>query len=119
MKTFKIFNNTVSFDEDLVIYKNIMDKAINYRTEFLIRYLGIELVELKSYSDFFVFQEYMYNYFIEEVSKLTKSILQIYIDYKIYDMTSDLVQQRNITKINNELKIFNEMNYFAKNLNDG
>lgn len=118
MKTFKIFNNTVSFDEDLAIYKNIMDKAINYRTEFLIRYLGIELVELKSYSDFFVFQEYMYNYFIEEVSKLTKSILQIYIDYKIYDMTSDLVQQRNITKINNELKIFNEMNYFAKNLND-
>ena len=118
MKNFKIFNNVVSFDEDLVNYKNIMDKAIDYRTDFLIRYLGIELVELKSYYDFFVFQEYMYNYFIEEVSNLTKSILQIYVDYKIYDMTSELVQQRNISKINTELKIFNEMNYFAKNLND-
>jgi len=29
MKTFKIFNNIISFDEDLVNYKNIMDKAID------------------------------------------------------------------------------------------
>lgn len=118
MKTFKILNHTLDFDEDLVHYKNIMDKAIDHKTKFLIRYLEIELDELKSYSDFFVFQKYMYNYFIEEVSNLTKSILQIYVDYKIYDMTSELVQQRNISTIETGLKIFNEMNYFAKNLNN-
>ena len=118
MKTFKILNHTLSFDEDLANYKYIMNKGVDYRTLFLIRYLGIELLELKTYSDFFVFQEYMYNYFIEEVSTLTKSILQIYVDYKIYDMTYELIQQRNTSKINTELKIFNEMNYFAKNLND-
>lgn len=116
MKTFKILNHTISFDEDLANYKDIMNKAIDYRTNFLIRYLGLELIELKSYSDFFVFQEYMYNYFIEEVSNLTKSILQIYVDYKIYDMTSELIQQRNSDKITSAQKVFNTMNYFAKNL---
>lgn len=118
MKTFKILNHTVSFDEDLANYKDIMNKAIDYRTEFLIRYLGLELIELKSYSDFFLFQESMYDYFIEEVSSLTKSILQIYVDYKIYDMTSELILQRNSNKIASAQEIFNTMNYFVKNLYD-
>lgn len=118
MKTFKIFNNTISFNEDLIIYKNIMDKAVDYGTSFLIRYLGLDIEEFKSYTDFTLYQANMYKYFNEEVSNLSESILQVYVDYKIYDMTSELIQQRNISKINTERKIFNEMNYFAKNLND-
>mgnify|MGYP000073278420 CR=1 FL=1 len=118
MKTFKILNHTISFDEDLAIYKDIMNKAIDYRTNFLIRYLSLELLELKSYSDFFTFQEHMYNYFAEEVSNLTKSILKIYVDYKIYDMTSELILQRNSNKISVAQKVFNTMNYFSKNLYD-
>lgn len=118
MKTFKILNRTVSFDDGLSAYKYIMNKGIDYRTEFLIRYLSLETEEFQTYSDFFMFQNTMYNYFQNEVSQLIDSILQVYVDYKIYDMTSELVQQRNISKINAERKIFNEMNYFAKNLND-
>lgn len=106
MKTFKILNNTVSFDEDLGNYKNIMNAGVDYRTDFLIRYLGVQFDELKSYTDFSLFKDNIYKYFIEEVSKLTQSILQIYVDYKIYDMTSELIKQRNIDKIIAEQKIF-------------
>ena len=56
MKTFKILNHTLSFDEDLANYKYIMNKGVDYRTLFLIRYLGVELLELKSYSDFLYFK---------------------------------------------------------------
>ena len=41
MKTFKILNRTVSFDDGLSAYKYIMNKGIDYRTEFLIRYLSL------------------------------------------------------------------------------
>ena len=118
MKTFKILNNTLSFDEDLANYKDIMNKGVDYRTLFLIRYLGLNIEEFTSYSDFFNYTNTMYTYFTNEVSQLIESILQIYVDYKIYDMTSELIRQRNISKINKEQKVFNTMNYFAKNLHD-
>lgn len=118
MKTFKILNNTVSFDEDLSIFKNIMNKGVDYRTEFLIRYLGLDLEELKSYSDFSLYYANMRKYFEEEVSMLTASILQIYVDYKIYDMTSELIKQRNLDKIIAEQKIFVAMGAAAQEIDE-
>ena len=78
MKTFKIFNNTISFDEGIIDYIQIMKEAQSYKLNFNNRYIVRPKKSITSVEDFALYVQELYNNgFSLEFMKLSASIMKI------------------------------------------
>lgn len=96
MKTFKILNHTVSFDDGLNDYIQIMQYAQSYKLTFHERYISKPQNPMTSLEDFVLYVQELYNNgFAREYMKLSEEIVNLYIKYGIYDMSKEIVEIKN------------------------
>lgn len=118
MRNFKILNNIVSFDDEIGIYRIILQKAIDYRTDFLFRYIETNKFQVNSTSEYTSYLIKMRSYFEEEINSIANSIKKIYVDYKVYNITVQQIKEQNLSNIVEAEKVFQEMTLTAQNMED-
>ena len=118
MRNFKILNNIVSFDDEIGIYRIILQKAIDYRTDFLFRYIETNNFQVNSTSEYTSYLIKMRSYFEEEINSIANSIKKIYVDYKVYNITVQQIKEQNLSNIVEAEKVFQEMTLTAQNMED-
>jgi len=116
MRTFKILNNTVSFDDELIEYIEIVQIGQSYKVNFNDRYMAKPKENITKIGDFALYIQELYNSFEEEYIKLAEELVNLYIKYGIYDMSKELIIAKNtlplskhverMTPITNEISIF-------------
>ena len=106
MRNFKILNNIVSFDDEIGIYRIILQKAIDYRTDFLFRYIETNKFQVNSTSEYTSYLIKMRSYFEEEINSIANSIKKIYVDYKVYNITVQQIKEQNLSNIVEAEKVF-------------
>lgn len=124
MKTFKIFNHTISFDDGLVDYIEIMQEAHLYKCKFHERYMPKSQKKVASTEEFALYvQELFENGFSEEFIKASEEIVNLYIKYGIYDMSKELVQTKNLHSLSVHVEkmkpIMKEIEVFASQVKQG
>lgn len=124
MKTFKILNRTISFDEGFIDYLEIMQEGQNYKLNFDNRYWAKPQKNITTLEDFGLYTQELYNNgFAEEYMKVSEEIVKLYIKYGIYDMSKDMVQAKNLSSLNAHLQkmkpIIDEIAVFASQVRQG
>ena len=124
MKTFKILNHTISFDEGLKDYIQIMQYAQSYKNNFNERYMAKPQKNITSTEDFALYVQELYNNgFAEEYMRLSEEIVNVYIKYGIYDMSKEMIQAKNTRSLSAHLEklnpIIEEIETFASQVRQG
>lgn len=124
MKTFKILNNTLSFDEGIIDYLEIMQESQNYKFNFDNRYWAKPQKSMTTLEDFGLYIQELYNNgFAEEYMKLSEEIVKLYIKYGIYDMAKEMIQAKNARSLSAHLEkldpIFEEVTIFISQVQQG
>lgn len=124
MKTFKIFNNTISFDEGIIDYIQIMKEAQSYKLNFNNRYIVRPKKSITSVEDFALYVQELYNNgFSLEFMKLSEELVNIYVKYGIYDMSKEMIQAKNTRVLTAHLEklnpILDEITTFVSQVNQG
>lgn len=124
MKTFKILNKTVSFDDGIIDYIDIMQNANSYKLNFNDRYMSTPQKNINSLEDFALYVQELYNNgFSQEYMKLSEELVNLYIKYGIYDMSKDMIEAKNLSSLNAHLQkmkpIIDEIAVFASQVKQG
>lgn len=123
MKTFKILNRTVSFDDGIIDYINIVQQGQSYITDFDIRYRNIPQKQINTMEDFGLYVNELADYVPKEYIKISEELVNIYIKYNIYDMSPALIQTnyaRFLSKHVERMKpIINEIATFVAQVKQG
>ena len=123
MKTFKILNRTVSFDDGIIDYIDIMQQGQSYITDFDIRYRNIPQKQINTMEDFGLYVNELADYVPKEYIKISEELVNIYIKYNIYDMSPALIQTnyaRFLSKHVERMKpIINEIATFVAQVKQG
>jgi len=125
MKTFKILNHTLSFDEGFIDYLEIMQEGQNYKLNFDNRYWTKPQKNITTLEEFGLYVQELYNNngFAEEYMKLSEEIVKLYIKYGIYDMPKEMIQARNLSSLNAHLQkldpIIEEITIFISQVQQG
>lgn len=124
MKTFKILNHTLSFDEGIIDYIKIMQDANSYKQNFNDRYMSKPQKNITSLEDFALYVQELYNNgFSQEYMRLSEELINLYIKYGIYDMSKDMIQAKNLSSVNAHLQkmkpIIDEIAVFASQVKQG
>lgn len=124
MKTFKILNHTISFDEGVNDYIEIIQYAQSYKLKFHERYMSKPQKNIASTEDFALYVQELYNNgFAEEYMRLSEELVNLYIKYGIYDMSKEMIQAKNLSSLNAHLQkmkpIIDEIEIFASQVRQG
>ena len=124
MKTFKILNHTLDFDEGIIDYVNIMQDANSYKLNYNDRYMAKPRKNISSLEDFALYVQELYNNgFSQEYMKLSEELVNLYIKYGIYDMPKEMIQAKNLSSLNAHLKnlepILDEITTFSSQVKQG
>lgn len=124
MKTFKILNHTLDFDEGVIDYVKIMQDANSYKLKFNDRYMARPKKNINSLEEFVLYVQELYNNgFSQEYMKLSEELVNLYIKYGIYDMPKDMIQALNVSSLNRHLKnlepILDEITTFSTQVKQG
>lgn len=124
MKTFKILNKTVSFDEGIIDYIEIMQESQKYKLNFNDRYIAKSEINIVNMEDFALYIQELYNNgFANEYMKLSEELINLYIKYGIFDMSKELIQATNMSCLATHLKrldpILEEISEFVSQVKQG
>lgn len=100
MKTFKILNNTVSFDEGLSDYIEIMQDAQSYKVNFDDKYWATPPRAIITVEDFMTYIQEIEPFFQNEFVKIAEELVKFYIKHEIYDVSKDWIVMKNATSLN-------------------
>lgn len=124
MKTFKILNNTISFDEGLIDYIEIMQDSQKCKENFEDRYIVKPQKNMTTLEDFALYVQELYNNgFAQEYMKTSEELVNLYIKYNVYDMSKDMIQAKNLSSLNAHLQkmkpIIDEIATFSSQVKQG
>ena len=92
MKTFKILNKTVSFDDGIIDYIDIVQQGQSYILDFDNRYRNTPQKQINTMEDFGLYVNELADYVPKEYIKISEELVNLYIKYNIYDMSPALIQ---------------------------
>lgn len=123
MKTFKILNKTVSFDDGIIDYINIIQQGQSYMLNFDDRYRNMPQKQINTMEDFGLYVNELSDYVPKEYIKISEELVNLYIKYNIYDMSPALIQTnyaRFLSKHVERMKpIINEIATFVSQVKQG
>ena len=123
MKTFKILNKTVSFDDGIIDYIDIVQQGQSYILDFDNRYRNTPQKQINTMEDFGLYVNELADYVPKEYIKISEELVNLYIKYNIYDMSSALIQTNYARFLNKHVErmkpIVNEIATFVSQVKQG
>lgn len=116
MRTFKIFNHTVSYYDGFTDYIDMMQDGNTYMTKFTNRYKETEFRTIITVEDFITFIEEIELFFQSEFVKTADELVKYYIKHDIYDMSRDLIVIQYSKCLDNHNRNMESISAYVKDL---